>query len=195
MPTRSQTHLILAAAEHGPREEEVEEALIGVMVAGGPNVTRQGRRSVDAMLTETHWDDDETGHVRLWLSTDLDIPLQWLTIEAADPAHLAAVVDALRATLPCRNYTDLLAAAHAAEPGAVTGLALLRDPRSAVDLPPLVSTALADASVKRREDAVMAARLSALPGMAAVLQAALARETDAGVLAMIRHALARLDPG
>lgn len=193
MPTRPQTHLILATADHGQREEEVEEALIGVMVAGGPNATRQGRRSVDAMLTETHWNDDEAGRVRLWLTTDLEIPLQWLTFEAADPANLTTVVDALRAALPCRTYADLLAAAHASEPGAVTGLALTRDARVAVDLPLLVSTALADARVERRESAVMAAQLSALPGMATILRAALTRETDAGVLGMIRHALARLE--
>jgi len=186
-------NLILAPGDPQDYADRIDEALVGVMVADGPNLAPLGRRQVDGALTETIWNDEEDGHANVRFMNDSEIPAQWVALEADDSALLQTLVQAVRDLLPVQDWETLRDAASSQAPGALSRLALTHDARLADELTPLVRKALASASAGQREEAAMAAHLAAVPGTLGALRGALEREPDSGVKLMLEHAIATVE--
>jgi hypothetical protein len=148
-----------------------------------------GQRRVDGALTEIVWNDEESGLADVRLMNDADIPAQWVAVHANDAALLDTLVGAMVSALPVQDFETLRAAAERPDPGTLSRLALTHDPRLVCELPPMLVRAFESSDARAREDAAMAAHLAALADTAPVLGAALAREEDGGVRAMIAHAM------
>ncbi|MFG6413306.1 hypothetical protein ACG02S_05280 [Roseateles sp. DC23W] len=176
-------------------EDLVDEALVGLLAADGPNLAPAGRRQATASLAEIAWVDDQDAgnHVRLMLDTDM--PACWLAVEVADARVRETVLMALREQLPVLDYEALREQSAPWRRGALSRLALTHDPRLAGDLRELLISALASPDALRREDAVMAAHLAGATAHSDVLKAALPHETDKGVQAMLKHVVQALQGG
>ena len=144
-----QANLILAPGNPQEYDDRIDEALVGLMLADGPNVAPLGRRRIDAALTETVWNDNQAGAGDVRLMHDTDIPAQWIAVRAADASAFDALLACLRDALPVLTYEQLRAAEN--RPGGLTRLALTHDARLATDILPLVVQALQSGKAKRRE--------------------------------------------
>jgi len=188
-------NLILASDDAGRAEDQVDEALAGLLAADGPNLAPAGRRQVDASLTELAWIDDVDPRNHVSLMLDTDMPAHWLAVTAHDEATLQQIAQALRDGVELRGYGELLneAGSGAGGRGALSRLALTHDSRLASDFPALLKHALSSADALRREDAVMAAHLVGDRSHVPALKEALTRETDGGVKAMLEHTIQTLE--
>lgn len=188
-----ESHLILSLGDSMTYADTIDEALVGLMLEEDVNVAPVGRREVDAMLSETIWNDSEGGMAQVRLMDDREIPAQWVSARADDERLLRSLATRLADVLPVESYEALRSSAMSTA-GGLTRLALTHDSQLREDMPGLVRSALSSAEVKRREDAVTAAQLSGLGELIPLLRDALGSEGNAGVQAMLRHALNRLEP-
>jgi hypothetical protein len=186
-----ETNLVLAEGDSGRLVDLVDEVLTGLMLEEDLNIAPKGSRRVDSALSETIWNDDERGTAQVRLIQDSSIPAQWIAVQAKDGALLKAVVARLADVLPILSY-DVLRQEAASGRGALTRLVLTHDVRLNRDLGPLVEQALQHMDPVRREDAVMAAQLAGMAEMIPMLERAAVSETDAGLAAMLAHALGQL---
>lgn len=191
----AQINLMLASDDAVRIEDQVDEALAGLLAADGPNLVPAGRRKVDAALTEVAWIDDEDSRNHVSLMLDTDMPAQWLAVTAHDEATIEEIAQALRDGIDVRGYDDLLGEAEsgAGGRGALSRLALTHDARLAAEFPVLLERALSSAEATRREDAVMAAHLVGDRAQVPALKRALTRETDSGIKAMLEHTIQTLE--
>lgn len=191
----AQINLMLASDDAVRIEDQVDEALAGLLAADGPNLVPAGRRKVDAALTEVAWIDDEDSRNHVSLMLDTDMPAQWLAVTAHDEATIEEIAQALRDGVDVRGYDDLLGEAEsgAGGRGALSRLALTHDARLAAEFPVLLERALSSAEATRREDAVMAAHLVGDRAQVPALKRALTRETDSGIKAMLEHTIQTLE--
>lgn len=191
----AQINLMLAGDDAVRIEDQVDEALAGLLAADGPNLVPAGRRKVDAALTEVAWIDDEDSRNHVSLMLDTDMPAQWLAVTAHDEATIEEIAQALRDGIDVRGYDDLLGEAEsgAGGRGALSRLALTHDARLAAEFPVLLERALSSAEATRREDAVMAAHLVGDRAQVPALKRALTRETDSGIKAMLEHTIQTLE--
>jgi len=190
----AQINLMLAGGDAVKLEDQVDEALAGLLAADGPNLAPVGQRQVDSSLREISWMDDEDPRNHVSLMLDTDMPAQWLAVTAHDEATLRQIVQALGEGVALRTYDELLreATAHAGGRGALSRLALTHDSRLGSDFSDLLERAMADPDSERREDAAMAVHLLGNPAHVSALKKALSRETDGGVKAMLEHTIQTL---
>jgi len=190
-----EANLVLVSGDLADYSNRIEEALLGVMVGGGPNVVALGRRDIDSALSETIWNDNEAGTANVRLMNDTDIPSQWVAVQADEQAAFDSILESIREALPVETYEALRDSAATPQRGGLTRLALTHDARLAADIVPLVTEALQSTDVARREDAIMAAQLTGDGGTLQPLREALEREQDAGAAEMLAHALKKIEAG
>ncbi len=180
-------NLVLAEELISPTvlRDQMEAAMLSLMVEHGLGFNFLGTHSEGDALTETVWTGAGAPSTEIRLMHDNEIPALWLRLEAEDPETTEAMAAAFQHELPVRDFESLCKSADEGQDGALCKLVLSRHANLAQALPPLIKKALGSHEARVRTEAAMASHMSALKTLKPLLMNALACETDPNLKDML----------
>lgn len=187
-------NLVLAEELISPAalRDQIEAAMLSLMVEHGLGFNFLGTRSQGDALTETVWTGAGDPSTEIRLMHDSEIPALWLQVKAAAPEATEVMAAAFQRELPVRDFESLRKSAGEGQDGALCRLVLSRHASLAQALPPLVKKALGSNDISLRTEAAMASHMSALKILKPLLLDAIARETDPNLKDMLEFAAGSL---